>query len=61
MKVQVVRGADGEVLGAVAVEPNPMVFLEPEPEEGQQVEEVQTTVAELANPQQLFESHRQSR
>jgi hypothetical protein len=58
MKLRVVRGSDGTVLGAVASEPNPMVFVEPDLEEGQQLEEVEGTAAELADPQRLFQSYR---
>lgn len=60
MRLRVVRAADGAVLGAVAVEPTPMVFAEPDLEEGQRVEEVEFTAAELANPEQLFEAYRQN-
>jgi hypothetical protein len=56
MKWRVVRADDGTVIGAVATEPNPAVFVEPDLEEGQQLEEVDRASADLAELRRMFES-----
>jgi hypothetical protein len=59
MKVQVVRNGEGQVVCAVPVDPiGPNdVLIEPELEDGEQVEEVDVSMTEFLDTQALFKTY----
>ncbi|NKX55787.1 hypothetical protein [Arthrobacter mobilis] len=62
MRMRVVRGSDGQILAAVAEDPVPQVFLEPESEDGrQQSEAVEATSAVFFDPQNISEAFGEGR
>lgn len=59
MKVQVVRNSEGQIVCAVPVEPTGPneVLIEPELEDGEQVEEVDVSMSEFLDTQSLFKTY----
>jgi hypothetical protein len=59
MKVQVVRNGEGQVVCAVPVNPiGPNhVLIEPELEDGEQIEEVEVSMSAFLNTQELFKTY----